>query len=166
MRRSALILAVSLLLAGPAVAYGFGASEPGSKGEGFPDPVPPPPALEHFDKGDAIILESGSPEAEITEDPNSEREKEREMDGLLSPKNFAENSRRAVTPSTEGDDAKSCAIASTAKARVDRREASRAEFESEIAQAKREATSPAMREALDQALAGEELPACPPPGRP
>lgn len=88
------------------------------------------------------------------------------MDGLLSPKNFAENSRRAVTPSTEGDDAKSCAMASAAKARVDRREASRAEFESEIAKAKGEATGPAMREALDQALAGGELPACPPPGRP
>lgn len=139
---------------------------PARRGRVFPIQFHRPPALEHFDKGDAIILESGSPEAEITEDPNSEREKEREMDGLLSPKNFAENSRRAVTPSTEGDDAKSCAIASTAKARVDRREASRAEFESEIAQAKREATSPAMREALDQALAGEELPACPPPGRP
>jgi len=161
-----LILAFVAVLTASVVAYAV--AEPGSepKGEGFPDPAPPPPTLEHYDKGNAITLESGSPEAQTEEAPEAEREEERERDGALSPKNFSQNSRRAVTPSTEGDDAKSCAMASAAKARADRGQASRAEFGSEIAKAKREATGPAMREALDRALAGEELPACPPPGRP
>jgi hypothetical protein len=153
-------------LTGTAVAYAVAGSGPASKVEAFPDPPPPPPGLDHHDKGDAIILESGSPEARTEEAPGSEREEEREKDGALRPENFAENSRRAVTPNQEGDDAKSCAIASTAKARFERRQATRGEFESEVARAKREATGPAMREALDQALAGGELPACPPPAGP
>lgn len=156
-----LILTAVLALTGTAVAYGIARSGSGSDGEGFPDPVPPAPALKHDYRGEPIILESGSPPAEVEEKGPAQ-----EMDGLLSPKNFEENSRRAVTPNTDGDDAESCVTASTAKDRLDRREVSRPEFESEIAKAKGEAASPAMRDALDGVLAGGEVPPCPPVGRP
>lgn len=60
-QRPALILAFVVVLTGSAVAYAVAGPGSEPKGEGFPDPVPPPPALEHYDKGEAIILESGSP---------------------------------------------------------------------------------------------------------
>lgn len=168
MRRRALSLTVVLLLTGTAVAYGVADSGSGAS-DHFPlTPPEPPPAVEHFRGGEPIVLESDSPAAEAPalKRPEEEEEKEEELDKPLHPKHFEANSRRAVVPNTTGDDARSCHIATAAKARVERGAASRAEFRSEIERAKRESTSAIMRDALDQALAGAPLPPCPPLGRP
>lgn len=62
-QRHVLAVALVMVLAGSVVAYAVAGSDSRSKGEGLPDPTQSAPVLEHYDKGEAIILESGSPEA-------------------------------------------------------------------------------------------------------
>jgi len=169
MRRRISILAILLAVTAVTVTAGVAGSDTGPpspplspKGEGPPNPPPEPPALSYDgDQGKDIILDSNSPEVKAEDESGKRYE-----DKLLDEEHFDENSKRAVHPDEQGDDAESCAIASAAKASRDRGQASRAEFEAEMDKAKAESASSTMRDALDKALAGGELPTCPPPGRP
>lgn len=109
--------------------------------------------------GDTTIITEPGEEEEDSEESEFD---EKEADSLLDPETASKLAQDAPTPSETGDDAAACYAATRALNAFNESDLSEAELSSQFANAKALAASSTMRQAIERALDGGSIPACPP----